>query len=200
MYLRDIEGFTCPFDNTTSPANSVATPFLDIGFPIPFVCSTGVMKHVYESCRDRLHNALKYIKTHVPESNHLAAALGGVAKVVINVPGPITREYTVVNQTIPVTLPQQKPRHFGDGKACVIARIELFNDKLRRKRLITQTLGRLRLLDPSLLPWNIDETIASKNPQVLENDHFIQTHCHAALWARTYAQSTTGAKNGVDPW
>ena len=110
----------------------------------------------------------------------------------------ITRGFTVVNQTIPVTLPQQKERHFGDGKVCIVARIEFFDDTIRRKRLITQTWARLRLLDPSLLPWGIDETIASKNPQVLEKDHFMQTNCHASFWTRGYAESTKGLRNPVD--
>ena len=51
--------------------------------------------------------------------------------------------------------------------------------------------------DHSLLPWNIDETIASRNPQALEKDHFMQTHGYAAFWTKTYTQSTKGIRSIV---
>jgi hypothetical protein len=58
----------------------------------------------------------------------------------------------------------------------------------------------LRSLDPSLLPWGLDKTIATKNPQVLEKDHFMQTNCYAAFWAKSYSQNTKGTKTAVDHW
>lgn len=119
---------------------------------------------------------------------------------IIRMRGPITREFTVLNQMLPVQFPHEEERYLGNSKAYIIARIEFFNDKVRRKRLITQTWSHLRLVDPSLLPWSLDETIASKNPQVLEKDHFMQTNCYAAFWTKLYSQNTKSTQTTVDHW
>lgn len=77
-------------------------------------------------------------------------------------------------------------------KACIIARMETFQDTRARKKLITLTWSRLRLVDPTLLPWGVDETIATNNPQVLDKDHLMQKNCFSAFWTSTYAQDTGG--------
>jgi hypothetical protein len=56
--------------------------------------------------------------------------------------------------------------------------------------------SRLRLLDPTLLPWNLDEIMATKNPQVITKDHFMQNNCFGAFWTPAYSQETRGLVKG----
>jgi hypothetical protein len=151
MYLRDVEGLTWPGDISILSPKSMATAFVQMGFSASAVCSPGFLKSAYYSGKDKLDTALRLVKTHTPERIYLNLPLG-TTQTIIRVRGPITREFTVLNQMLPVQFLHEKERYLGNGKACIIARIEFFNDKIRRKRLITRTWSRLRLLDPSLLP------------------------------------------------
>jgi hypothetical protein len=53
-----------------------------------------------------------------------------------------------------------------------------------------QFFSELCLLDATLLPWGIDESIATKNPQVLDKNHFMQKNCFGAIWMPTYAKES----------
>ena len=108
----------------------------------------------------------------------------------IKMPGPFTIEYTLINQQLPPQ-PHAMKQKEGTGKfACTIARMEFFHDKRAREALIIGTWARLRLIDPTLKPWALGQTIASTNPLVLNKFHPLHTACHGAFWADGYFTST----------
>ena len=70
--------------------------------------------------------------------------------------------------------------------------MEFFDYIPARKKLISVTWSRLRLLDPTLRPWGLGENIATTNPQVLQKDHFMQHNCFNAFWTPDYTRSSKG--------
>ena len=88
----------------------------------------------------------------------------------------ITLEFAIVDEMIPAVKMSYHERNTEDV-SCILARIQFFNNGPGRKRLASQVWARLRLIDRSLKPWNIDETIATRIPQVFDKDHFMQTRC-----------------------
>jgi hypothetical protein len=62
--------------------------------------------------------------------------------------------------------------------------MELFRDKRARRLLMSITWSRLRMLDPALRPWGLDETTASVDSQLLEEGHFLQGNFHGSLWEK----------------
>jgi hypothetical protein len=74
---------------------------------------------------------------------------------------------------------------------CTTAMIEVFHGIRARNLLAAREWASYRQIDPSLKPWGPYESIASVNPQVLKNDHSMQTHCFNNFWTRDYATKET---------
>jgi len=55
-------------------------------------------------------------------------------------------------------------------------------------------------MDPSLLPWGLHETIVTKNPQVLNKDHFLQTNCFGPFWAHMYEKTDKASASFQKLW
>jgi hypothetical protein len=100
-----------------------------------------------------------------------AATLPTLPEVTLRVPGPVTREDTLLDQTLPRELFAHKVKD-SNKASCAFARIELFQDVTRRRLLLTKTYSRFRVLDLELTAWLLGGTIFDTNPQIDEN-HFI---------------------------
>ena len=106
-------------------------------------------------------------------------------------PGPLTFEVTVMNQTLPkVPINYQSSKEFSKTNACLLVKIERFHHMPSRKTMITKTWSRLRVLDPTLKPWGLDETIVTNDPQVLDENHILGREYFGAFWSRDYMTST----------
>jgi hypothetical protein len=92
-------------------------------------------------------------------------------EVTLRNPGPVTREDTLLDQTLPRELSAHKVKD-SDKASCAFARIELFQDVTRRLLLLTKTYSRFRVLSLELTAWPLGGTIFDTNPQIDEN-HFI---------------------------
>jgi hypothetical protein len=143
----------------------------------------------HKAQKERISNALGFLKKHTPVTNHVALPpnLPPVPTKFVKLPGPITGEYSAV--TVPLPTPRKKPAFEVNSQlppACTLAKIELFYDKSLQKFNVARTWARLRILDPTLQPWGIHETIADVNPQILDEDHVLQ-QCFGAFWLRNYS-------------
>jgi hypothetical protein len=95
----------------------------------------------------------------------------------IKVPGPLNREYTIIDEPLPQRLitaaVARRPKNkIPLPKLCIQAAMELFFDIKLRKRLSFNTWYRTRPVDSSVKPWHYHEKITDVNPQVLDEDHY----------------------------
>jgi hypothetical protein len=163
-YLKDVEMLTFPWDPNNAnidPQQGIALHLYHMGLPADLVFQ---QRFIFNSCHTtstQLPKWLTIVKKHAPQRRGIAAPIG-LSQIPFRLPGPLPQEFTVVNQIIPIGLSPKGNK--TTDIICTIAKIEFSYDLRARKSLIAQTWARLRLLDPSLFPWGVDETIASKNP------------------------------------
>jgi hypothetical protein len=151
-YLKDVEMLTFPWDPNNAnidPRQGIALHSYHVGFPADLVFQ---QRLIFNSCHitsTQLPKWLTIVKKHALQRRGFAAPIG-LSQITFRLPGPLTREFTVVNQTIPISLSPKGNK--TTDTICTIAKIEFFYDLRARKSLIAQTWARLCLLDPSLLP------------------------------------------------
>lgn len=150
--------------------DSVAYQLQRMGFPGDLVFRTRLIYSAYLIFSKNVEKFLAVLAGSTPVHTGLGLPTPGVAQTTFSTHSPTTRDYILVNEPVNITRVYGKMKA-DKYKAWLIARMELFQDTRARKKLITLTWSRLRLLDPTLLPWGVDETIATKNPQVLDKDH-----------------------------
>jgi len=193
VYLRDVEGYKAPeyFEADVGP-DRIASHLHSMGYSKDLVYTSRFALMKLSSLKSQLSRYLTFLQNHVPTRVRVSLPTGGLPQVTLRMAGPVTREFTGVNQTIPTTIHTHEKRFEREG-SCLIPRIELFQDEQSRLRVISQTWSRLRLLDPTLLPWSIDETIAAHNPQVLHKDHLMQL-CYPAFWTTAFEREVEAHK------
>ena len=162
---------------------SALTHLIRMGYP----ADKWAWRHVRD--QTRVDRALAILKSHAPIECHIALPTG-VSSILYRVLGPITREYTIINQAIPRML-NARLVPSSQRRACMTAKIEFFLDTAGRKLLMSRTYMRYKMIVPDLRPWCVDETILTANPQILDKDHFLQKHCHGTFWKGSYLESTT---------
>ena len=172
VYLHDVEGYHVRWSPTAiRQPDSFASQLQKMGFPGDLVFRLRLVYSAYRRISKNLERFLTVLAGSTPVHVGLGLPTPGVTQTTFSTHSPTTRDYTLVNQPV-----NNITRVYGETKAdkykaCMIARMEFFQDTRARKKLITLTWSRLRLLDPTLLPWGVDESIATKNPQVLDKDH-----------------------------
>ena len=67
-------------------------------------------------------------------------------------PGPITREYTFLDEALPPRQAYAKKDWDSEPAACVTAKIEVSNDLRARRTWATKAWARLRQVYPALVP------------------------------------------------
>lgn len=152
-----------------------------MGFRSRYVFSSLVIRTAYKTAQNHLPNRLSILKISTPVRIGISlAATLGVPQTTFSITGPTTREFKLITEPLK-TVPAKRPQLSKNKKACTIAKIEFFHNTQARNRLATSVWSRLRLLDPTLLPWNLDETLATNNPQVMNKDQFMQNICFGAF-------------------
>lgn len=133
---------------------------------------------------------MKYLENHVAVRKHIPLP-SGTASATISIPGPVIREYTVINQPFSPG-PGAKIGQLNQAMStCTVAIVELYHDIRARKILASKEWMHYRQIDPSLKPWSPSESIASVNPQVLEKDRFMQTNCFTSFWTGDHLTKQT---------
>jgi hypothetical protein len=83
-----------------------------------------------------LTTTLNVLKNHTPST--LSAPPSALQTTIIEIPGPLTRRYDVVNSPLPRELfAGRKKQKSKTETACLFARIEFFHDETARRRLDT---------------------------------------------------------------
>jgi len=174
----------------SSTIKSITADSYYTGYLEPLACVNKLFSNKFKSQKERMENAFKFLKNHTPVRINVALPpnlANSITTKLVKVPGPLTREYTVIAES----LPPMKRKSMSDSidskgnlkSACTLAKIELFHDKPLRKVITTRAWARLRILDPTLRPWNFDETVATTNPHVLDEDHALH-QCFPAFCTR----------------
>jgi hypothetical protein len=187
VFLREVERYTIPWSiHLLRNPNTVAHQLHEMGFSGDLVFPTRFIRSSYLTLKANVGKYLAVLASSTPVHIGLGLSTPDVAQTTFSIPGPTTREFTLITE--PLDIPGSTKGAWDTAKkACTIARMEFFHDTYARKKLVTLAWSRLRLLDPTLLPWVINETIATKNPQVLHKEHFMQTQ-RGPLCATSVAQ------------
>jgi hypothetical protein len=107
----------------------------------------------------------------------LAAAISprlDLPEIVVNVPGPISRNDDLVVGPLPRTIFADTTTLPADTTSCLRAKMEFFHDTKARQWLITQIWSRLLLLEPG-------EEMLTVNKHLFSKDHIVFPRYHIAF-------------------
>jgi hypothetical protein len=146
IYLRDVEGYTFHWGVDTEPGpERMAYQLIQMGFPEDFVLGGNRLSVMYNTSKDQLRRAKNIVANHTPQHARVnnPPVRSSLREITMRVPGPITREFTVVDEMIPPTI-MDTTKWYKDEYPCAIARIEFFYNKQARRRLMSLVWVRLR--------------------------------------------------------
>jgi hypothetical protein len=103
--------------------------------------------------------------------------------IALRIPGHVGNEITLLNRPDPDR--RTNDELVNDSQACLIARIELFQDEKFMSRNNANWYLRFRLLDPGLLPWKPGQKITDVNPGVSHATHPLQS-CYPPFWVKGF--------------
>jgi hypothetical protein len=141
-----------------------------------------------------LKHAWSALKNRRPLLVSAATTPPTLSQLTLRIPGPVTREYTVINQSLPRE-PFAHKNKDSNKASCALARIEFFHDETARRLILTEIYSRLKVVDLELNPWPLGGTIFDTNPHIDEN-HFIVNNCYGLFWVKGYENPTVDTTSG----
>jgi hypothetical protein len=104
VYLREVEEYSIPEAlSTYNPSTTVAYQLHQIGYSTDLVNAPRFVLNRYRSYKEQLAKFLAFLSKHTPLRLR-GLPSSGLRQVTLTIPGPITREYTFINQRIPSTI------------------------------------------------------------------------------------------------